>query len=98
MTVTGEKAGVGGRKPLLVQAGNQELVHNSQCTIISLDLLTCWGAHVDMSGAAITLSTETVAFQSAQGEKVKGIVDAYPIRLSHQHIIGAVVRIVSTLF
>ena len=71
-TVTGEKADMRGKGPLRVHVGDQELVHEfwlanirDPC-IIGLDLLTRWGACVNVSGAAITFGTETVALQSSR--------------------------------
>ncbi|KAK0130618.1 hypothetical protein N1851_034899 [Merluccius polli] len=68
-TVTGQEAGMRGRKQLVVQVGDQELVHGfwladirDPC-IIGLDLLIRWGVRVDVAGAAITIGAETVALQ-----------------------------------
>ena len=58
-----------------VQDGDQELLNWFWLTniwdpcIISLDLLSCWGAHVDKSGAAITLGMETMVLQFGGGKK-----------------------------
>lgn len=80
MTVTREKADMRGRKPLRIQAGNQELMHDfwlanirDPC-IVGLDLLTRWGACIDMVRAPIILGTETMALQSGQ-ELKKGAQD-----------------------
>lgn len=61
-----------GTKRLKVQAGAQELVHKfwladirDPC-IIGLDLLTRWGACVNVLGETITLGTEVVALQSGR--------------------------------
>ncbi|KAK0155240.1 Integrin alpha-X [Merluccius polli] len=61
-TVTGQEAGMRGRKQLVVQVGDQEVVHGfwladirDPC-IIGLDLLIRWGVRVDVAGAAITAS------------------------------------------
>ncbi|KAK0136443.1 hypothetical protein N1851_027445 [Merluccius polli] len=73
-TVTGQEAGMRGRKQLVVQVGDQEVVHGfwladirDPC-IIGLDLLIRWGVRVDVAGAAITVGAETVALQSWRGE------------------------------
>lgn len=70
MTLTGEKAGMRGKKPLKIQAGYQELVFwlatiRDPC-IIGLDLLTHWGACVDMVKATIT---GTMTLQPSRGKK-----------------------------
>ncbi|CAL8235741.1 unnamed protein product, partial [Boreogadus saida] len=55
-TVTGQETGMRGRK---------RLADIRDSCIIGLDLLTRWGARVDMAGAAIPVGT--VALQSGQG-------------------------------
>ena len=63
-----------GWKRLAVRVGGQEVVHEfwladiRDSCIIGLDLLTRWGARLDMAGAAITVGAETVARQSGWGE------------------------------
>ncbi|CAL8378908.1 unnamed protein product [Boreogadus saida] len=53
--------------------GDREVMHEfwladiRDSCIIGLDLLTRWGARVDMAGAAITVGTENVALQSGRG-------------------------------
>ncbi|KAL4004005.1 hypothetical protein ACER0C_003718 [Sarotherodon galilaeus] len=78
MTVTGERADMRGKKPLRVRVKDLELVHDfwladiqDQC-IIGLDLLTRWGACVDTAKRAITLGTETLAFQCGQKQGAEG--------------------------
>ena len=75
MTVTGEKVCMEGKKLLTVRAGDQEVVHEfwlaniQDPCIIGLDLLSHWGAQVDVVGKAITLGKETVELQSGRREK-----------------------------
>ena len=64
-----------GRKRLVVQVGDQEVVHEfwladirDPCIIGLDDLLLRWGVKMDMAGAAITVGAETVALQSGRGE------------------------------
>ena len=82
--VDGEKAGRRGRKPLPVQTGDQELVHEFWLVVIwdlcmiGLDLLTLWGAHVNVSGATITLGAEIMALQSGE-ERTHGSTSQAPM-------------------
>ncbi|CAI5637478.1 unnamed protein product [Oreochromis niloticus] len=78
MIVTGERADMRGKKLLWVRVKDLELVHDfwladiqDQC-IISLDLLTRWGACVDTAKRAITLGTETLALQCGQKQGAEG--------------------------
>lgn len=77
VTVTGEKAATKGKKHLRIQAGNQEAEHEfwlaniQDSCIIGLDLLSRWGAYVDVLRAAITLGGETVALQAGQDKNTK---------------------------
>ncbi|CAL8287781.1 unnamed protein product [Arctogadus glacialis] len=72
-TVTGQETGMRGRKRLAVRVGDREVMHEfwladiRDSSIIGLDLLTLWGARVDMARAAITVGAETVALQSGRG-------------------------------
>uniref|UniRef100_A0A3Q1J2D2 ribonuclease H n=1 Tax=Anabas testudineus TaxID=64144 RepID=A0A3Q1J2D2_ANATE len=77
MTVTGEKTVMPGKRALQVAVGEQEVSHEfwladirDDC-IIGLDLLTRWGARVDVSGLALCFGTETVPLQSGRGGSIK---------------------------
>ena len=75
-TVTEELAGMLGKIPLPVTVGNTETTHKfwvaeilDPC-IIGLDLLTRWGARVDVSRNTIHFGTETLTLQRRQGGKI----------------------------
>ena len=75
-TVAGELAGMLGKLPLPVKVGNTETTHKFWVAvilhpcIIGLDLLTRWGARVDVSRNTIHFGTETLTLQRSQGGKI----------------------------